>query len=190
MKVKGALLAAMILLALITLVPTGMAATKQPFKAKLFFALNFDPTCLTSDGRPVDTCVINGVTFWRHAWVGGDGVVHVRGWTGTFILYEMDGVTVIGTGPILKKDTNICCWAPNQPVPWYVDSSRFWFQAFATMTIAGLDYKMTVTANVKGGQVVSGNFVMTRPGMHIQGKVTSVDYYNSIGTLEGWVLAH
>jgi len=149
--------------ALLPAMPACSAATKTAFHGELTFYLYPDN--------------------WKRMWISNE-IVHVRGWWGT---WELVG-DISGVGDILKKDSDISkmLWDWIGPGPPPAEYQYFNFQAWGTIG----EYNMFITASIKNGEVINGVFVMRGPGTIVQGKVTAVDWWTSVATLDGWIITH
>ena len=169
---KNALLGTTILLALISTMPTGLAATQTPFSAKLTFNLS---VCVDDQGMPKNPC-----QYWKYAYVTQETsgkTVHILGWTGTWTL---EG-TINGTGEITRKYSHVS-WASWTGAPLGSQSENF--QAWGTIN----DYMMYVFAWVVHGTVINGGFEMRGHGTYIYGSIKgSVDYNTGVAPLEGFI---
>jgi hypothetical protein len=169
--VKSAVLAAMILFALASAMPTASAATRTPFSGQLTF--NYG---VCADPTPINPC-----QWWKYAWVEqtpSGRIVHIRGIHGTWTLSG----TMTGSGDITRKNADIS-WATwsMSPVPEYAQD--YAFQAWGTID----GHTMFIWATIHHGQIYYGTFEMRGDGTVIQGKVTAADWNTSTATLEGWI---
>ncbi len=174
-KVKTTLLATTIMLALISAMPTGLAATRTPFSGQLTF--NYGVCADEITGLPLNPC-----EWWRYAWVGqiaNGRIVHLRGIAGTWTL---DG-TISGKGDITRKDADIS-WGTWSTFPVPEPFQDYSFQAWGTID----GYTMFIWATVHHGQIYYSTFEMRGHGTLIQGKATALDYNTGVATLEGWII--
>ena len=176
MKLKALLLATMIMLALVSAVPSALA-TRTPFKGQLTF--NYGVCANPTTSLPQNPC-----QWWKYAWVGWVGsveFVHLRGITGTWTLNG----TISGKGNITWKDADVSwdTWSKTMTMPAVPTP----FQDYAFQARGTIDgYTMLISATVHAGQVANSMFEMRGHGTFTQGTVTAVDWNTSTGTLEGW----